>query len=139
MGMLESIEKILHDVANLFSANTEAWHNVVYVILIVLIAILCDALCKLLINRLLLPIIRRTKFEWDDHLYDKKVVSRLAALAPAFILYAFLPSAFDIESSWYILTDRICKVYIIALILRFLNGVLNAFLDIFNEPQIRNL
>lgn len=103
MGMLESIEKILHDVADLFSANTEAGHNVVYVILIVLIAILCDALCKLLINRLLLPIIRRTKFEWDDHLYDKKVVSRLAALAPAFILYAFLPSAFDIESSWYIL------------------------------------
>ena len=87
MGMLESIEKILHDVADLFSANTEAWHNVVYVILIVLIAILCDVLCKLLINRLLLPIIRRTKFEWDDHLYDKKVVSRLAALAPAFILY----------------------------------------------------
>ena len=74
MGMLESIEKILHDVADLFSANTEAWHNVVYVILIVLIAILCDVLCKLLINRLLLPIIRRTKFEWDDHLYDKKVV-----------------------------------------------------------------
>ena len=135
MGMLESIEKILHDVADLFSANTEAGHNVVYVILIVLIAILCDALCKLLINRLLLPIIRRTKFEWDDHLYDKKVVSRLAALAPAFILYAFLPSAFDIESSWYILTDRICKVYIIALILRFLNGVLNAFLDIFNEKE----
>ena len=135
MGMLESIEKILHDVADLFSANTEAGHNVVYVILIVLIAILCDALCKLLINRLLLPIIRRTKFECDDHLYDKKVVSRLAALAPAFILYAFLPSAFDIESSWYILTDRICKVYIIALILRFLNGVLNAFLDIFNEKE----
>ena len=135
MGMLESIEKILHDVADLFSANTEAGHNVVYVILIVLIAILCDVLCKLLINRLLLPIIRRTKFEWDDHLYDKKVVSRLAALAPAFILYAFLPSAFDIESSWYILTDRICKVYIIALILRFLNGVLNAFLDIFNEKE----
>ena len=135
MGMLESIEKILHDVADLFSANTEAWHNVVYVILIVLIAILCDVLCKLLINRLLLPIIRRTKFEWDDHLYDKKVVSRLAALAPAFILYAFLPSAFDIESSWYILIDRICKVYIIALILRFLNGVLNAFLDIFNGKE----
>ena len=45
MGMLESIEKILHDVADLFSANTEAWHNVVYVILIVFIAILCDVLC----------------------------------------------------------------------------------------------
>ena len=77
MGMLESIEKILHDVADLFSANTEAGHNVVYVILIVLIAILCDALCKLLINRLLLPIIRRTKFEWDDHLYHSSYSSIL--------------------------------------------------------------
>lgn len=87
MGMLESIEKILHDVADLFSANTEAGHNVVYVILIVLIAILCDVLCKLLINRLLLPIIRRTKFEWDDHLYDKKVVSRLRWLQLLFYMH----------------------------------------------------
>ena len=115
--------------------TTEIGYTLVYVILIVLIAVVCDVVCKLLINKLLLPVIRRTKFEWDDHLYDKKVVARLAALAPAFILYAFLPSAFEPEGSWYVLTERICKVYIIALILRFLNGMLNAFLDIFNEKE----
>lgn len=115
--------------------TTEVWYTLIYVILIVLIAVVCDVVCKLLINKLLLPVIRRTKYEWDDHLYDKKVVSRLAALAPAFILYAFLPSAFEPEGSWYILTERICKVYIIALILRFLNGMLNACLDIFNEKE----
>lgn len=114
---------------------TEIGYTLIYVILIVLIAVVCDVVCKLLINKLLLPVIRRTKFEWDDHLYDKKVVARLAALAPAFILYAFLPSAFEPEGSWYVLTERICKVYIIALILRFLNGMLNAFLDIFNEKE----
>lgn len=115
--------------------TTEIGYTLIYVILIVLIAVVCDVVCKLLINKLLLPVIRRTKFEWDDHLYDKKVVARLAALAPAFILYAFLPSAFEPEGSWYVLTERICKVYIIALILRFLNGMLNAFLDIFNEKE----
>lgn len=115
--------------------TTEIGYTLIYVILIVLIAMVCDVVCKLLINKLLLPVIRRTKFEWDDHLYDKKVVARLAALAPAFILYAFLPSAFEPEGSWYVLTERICKVYIIALILRFLNGMLNAFLDIFNEKE----
>lgn len=115
--------------------TTEIGYTLIYVILIVLIAVMCDVVCKLLINKLLLPVIRRTKFEWDDHLYDKKVVARLAALAPAFILYAFLPSAFEPEGSWYVLTERICKVYIIALILRFLNGMLNAFLDIFNEKE----
>ena len=115
--------------------TTEIGYTLIYVILIVLIAVVCDVVCKLLINKLLLPVIRRTKFEWDDHLYDKKVLARLAALAPAFILYAFLPSAFEPEGSWYVLTERICKVYIIALILRFLNGMLNAFLDIFNEKE----
>ena len=115
--------------------TTEIGYTLIYVILIALIAVVCDVVCKLLINKLLLPVIRRTKFEWDDHLYDKKVVARLAALAPAFILYAFLPSAFEPEGSWYVLTERICKVYIIALILRFLNGMLNAFLDIFNEKE----
>ena len=133
--MLESVENSLHAVAGLMFDTTEIGYTLIYVILIVLIAVVCDVVCKLLINKLLLPVIRRTKFEWDDHVYDKKVVARLAALAPAFILYAFLPSAFEPEGSWYVLTERICKVYIIALILRFLNGMLNAFLDIFNEKE----
>ena len=132
---MESVENSLHAVAGLMFDTTEVWHTLIYIILIVLIAVVCDVVCKLLINKLLLPVIRRTRFEWDDHLYDKKVVARLAALAPAFILYAFLPSAFEPEGSWYVLTERICKVYIIALILRFLNGMLNAFLDIFNEKE----
>ena len=132
---MESVENSLHAVAGLMFDTTEVWHTLIYIILIVLIAVVCDVVCKLLINKLLLPVIRRTRFEWDDHLYDKKVVSRLAALAPAFILYALLPSAFEPEGSWYVLTERICKVYIIALILRFLNGMLNAFLDIFNEKE----
>ena len=132
---MESVENSLHAVAGLMFDTTEVWHTLIYIILIVLIAVVCDVVCKLLINKLLLPVIRRTRFEWDDHLYDKKVVSRLAALAPAFILYAPLPSAFEPEGSWYVLTERICKVYIIALILRFLNGMLNAFLDIFNEKE----
>ena len=82
----------MHAVAGLMFDTTEIGYTLIYVILIVLIAVVCDVVCKLLINKLLLPVIRRTKFEWDDHLYDKKVVARLAALAPAFILYAFLPS-----------------------------------------------
>lgn len=125
----------MHAVAGLMFDTTEIGYTLIYVVLIILIAVVCDMVCKLLINKLLLPVVRRTKFEWDDHLYDKKVVARLAALAPAFILYAFLPSAFEPEGSWYVLTERICKVYIIALILRFLNGMLNAFLDIFNEKE----
>lgn len=133
--MLKSVENTLHAFAGLFFDKSEEWHTLIYLVLIVLIALVCDVICKLLINKLLLPVIRRTRFEWDDHLYDKKVVARLAALAPAFILYAFLPPAFEPDSSWYVLADRICKVYIIALVLRFLNGVLNAFLDIFNEKE----
>lgn len=133
--MLKSIENSFHQIAGLFFPGTEVWHTIVYVVLIILVAIVCDLVCKLLINKLLLPVIRRTRFEWDDHLYDKQVVARLAALAPAFILYAFLPSAFDVDNSWSVLIERICKVYIIALILRFLNGMLNAIHDILSEKE----
>lgn len=133
--MLKSIEDILHSVASMLSIGGDHWHKVVYISLVVVIAIICDVICKLLINKLLLPVIRRTKYDWDDHLYDKNVVSRLAALAPAFILYAFLPSAFELGSGWHILITRVCKVYIIALVLRFLNGVLNALLEIFSEKE----
>lgn len=132
--MLKSIENSFHQIAGLFFPGTEVWHTIVYVVLIILVAIVCDLVCKLLINKLLLPVIRRTRFEWDDHLYDKQVVARLAALAPAFILYAFLPSAF-VDNSWSVLIERICKVYIIALILRFLNGMLNAIHDILSEKE----
>ncbi len=135
MGIIESIEKALHNVVDILPVGTAFWQNVIYVILVVLIAIICDVFCKILITKLLLPIIRRTKFEWDDHFYDKKVVAKLAALAPAFVLYALLPSAFDVESGWYVFVERLCKVYIIALVLRFLNGVLNAFFDILNEKE----
>ncbi len=133
--MINALGELLRQVADWFAGGTGAWSTTIYVALAFVVAFLCDRICKFLIQRILLPIIRRTKFEWDDHLYDKNVISRLAALAPAIILYIFLPSAFEDGSGWQLLTDRICRVYIIALILRFINGILRAFNDILSERE----
>ncbi len=135
MGAATSFKTLLHQLSDFLSMGSELWSQVVYAGLVIFAAILLDSLCKLLIRRLLFPIVRRTKFDWDNYLYEKNVVSQLAALIPAFVLYTLLPSAFQENSGGYIMLDRICRVYIVALIIRLLNGLLKAIHDIANAKE----
>ncbi len=135
MEITNSIRGHLHQLSDLCSMGSENWSCALYIAFVVCVAILCDYFCKFLLSRILLPIVRRTKFDWDDHLYDKKVITRFAALAPAIVLYLLLPWAFKQGEYWYIIADRVCRVYIVALIIRFLNGFLRAVLDIANTKE----
>ncbi len=133
--MTDLFRELLHQFSDFCSMGSESWGQVIYIALVLCLAILCDYICKLLMRGLLLPIVRRTRFEWDDYFYEKKVITRLAALAPALFLYYFLPGAFVAGSGWFVIADRICRVYIVALIVRFVNGLLRAIFDMANSKE----
>ncbi len=135
MEMNGSLKSLLYDLSEYLSMGSESGCQFIYIGIVLFLAILSNGICNLLLRKILLPVVRRTKFDWDDYLYDKKVISRLAALVPAIVLYYLLPSAFPVGSEWAIMLNRICRVYIIALIIRFINGLLRALLDLASAKE----
>jgi len=54
--------------------------------IIFLISVIVYYIAKYIINRVLQRLIKRSVSQWDDHLYEQKVFTRLALLIPALLL-----------------------------------------------------
>ncbi|MEG1574149.1 MAG: mechanosensitive ion channel [Bacteroidales bacterium] len=102
---------------------------------ILFIAIISDYICKWIINNPLRKIAEKTKFTWDDLLFDRGLPSRVALIVPAFVVYFMLPLAFSEEMPAYHLLAKLSVVYIVAVIMRTLSGFLNALSDITKENE----
>lgn len=92
-----------------------------------------------LLVRYRLPVIKKTKVTWDDHLYDRKVLNKLVDIIPATLVYLMLPAVFP-ETSWtLIFLKRICLVYITACVINFFNSLFKVIADLGeNNENMRN-
>jgi len=68
-------------------------------VVLVLLALLANWIGRLIIRTFLQKVIRRSKFTWDDILYDRGVFRRLAGYLPAVALYLLIPVFFPEVSS----------------------------------------
>ena len=62
------------------------------VLLVLVIAWLTDFVVRKILERVIRPVIRRSQIRWDDAVINQGVLGKLAHLAPAWIIYAMLPS-----------------------------------------------
>lgn len=90
--------------------------RIVILVLIALVAILADVVCRFLLVGVIGHIVRRTENKWDDLLLDHKLLNRLALIVPAVIIYVLVPLAFTDETSWLVWTRRCCAVYIVGVV-----------------------
>ncbi|MCB9018220.1 MAG: mechanosensitive ion channel [Prevotellaceae bacterium] len=109
--------------------------RIVILVLIALVAILADVVCRFLLVGVIGHIVRRTENKWDDLLLDHKLLNRLALIVPAVIIYVLVPLAFTDETSWLVWTRRCCAVYIVGVVVRFLSGVIDLLSEISNMTQ----
>lgn len=104
-----------------------------YAAVILLVVVVVDRISKIILNNVLSKIVRASKAKWDDILLDQKVLNKLVAILPAILLVLFLPFVFVGNESLYILTQRLCWIYLVGVVLAFIVSALSALTHILED------
>ncbi|MFW6303549.1 MAG: mechanosensitive ion channel family protein [Candidatus Sumerlaeota bacterium] len=77
-------------------------------------------IAKIVMEKMVHRLIKKTKFEWDDVFIEKKVLSRLAQIVPALILYVVADYFVEHASVAFLPEERIGEVFpLSSIIMRF--------------------
>lgn len=108
----------------------------ILIVFILLMSLLANSLAKRFIQKGITAIIKRTATKWDDIILKRKVFSRLAHLAPAIIVYLFIPIPL-IGYEWAItIINGAVLIYMIVLGVLAFDSFLNAALDIYDTYEV---
>lgn len=121
---------LVHESANM-------WDNLIVLFLIIAITVGIDYTCRYIFLGLFKRFAKRTKNQWDDLIVDRKIINKLMHLIPAILVYVLLPLAIpkDELPSLLGILRMICSIYIVAVLLRFINASLNLLLEIYNRKE----
>jgi miniconductance mechanosensitive channel len=116
--------------ANLFG-------NIIILLIIIIAVYAADYFLRVIVLGIFKHVAARTKNEWDDLIVNKKIIHKLIHVAPAVLIYLLLPLAFPQsgQSQTLDFVRRLCLIYIIAIILRFVYAVLNLVHDFFSGKE----
>ena len=70
--------------------------------LVVVLAAIADAVAKRVVVRGLENLVGRTTAQWDDVIVRRRLLHRLAHLAPALVIYVFVPSVLEGYGAWIV-------------------------------------
>ncbi len=119
-----------------FSVETaDVWDRWVVLGFIVAIAFVSDFVCRQLLLRVVKRIVARTKATWDDILFEDRVLRRLCHIVPPVLIYFLLPLAFPPESGMVAFVLKLLLIYVIAVVLRFVNAFLKALHDVPDQKE----
>lgn len=121
---------LVHDSANM-------WDNLIVLAFIILITVGIDYVCRYIFLGLFKRFAKQTKNQWDDLIVERKIINKLMHLIPAILVYILLPLAIPEQELPNLLgiLRMICKIYIVAVTLRFINASLNLLLEIYNRKE----
>jgi miniconductance mechanosensitive channel len=106
------------------------------ILVILLAAWLLDLITRVVLRRIVIPVIQRTRARWDDALLDEGVFAKLAHLVPAWVLLNFLPPVLDRWEQAERVVHNVLEAYVILVILQVLSAVMGSFLTIWNRSSL---
>lgn len=110
----------------------DSFDEIIIAVLMVFVAMGLDYLCQFIFVGTIRNIAKHTHYTWDTLLIKRKVVHNLVHTLPAILVYALLPMAFIRGKEMLFISQKICLVYLISVLLLALNGLLLTLLDLFN-------
>ncbi len=103
---------------------------------IIIISFLANYITKRFILSTLRIIARKTKSDWDNILFERKVFNKLSHLVPAILIYVLIPIALDEYQGWIKIIRQATNLYMIIVVLMVLNSFINALHDIYSKYDI---
>lgn len=110
--------------------------NLIYLLIIAFIAWFSDFVGKRIIHIAIQKITSRTKTEWDDIMFRRKVFRRVSNLLPAFVIFALFPQLFADYPFWINLVITLTNIYVVIVIVLIVNSILNSVNDIYQAYDI---
>lgn len=99
---------------------------VILIIVILGLSILGNYLVKLIIHHVLKRIVKKTKSNWDDILFENRVFHRFSHIAPAIIIYYCSDAFLKHYKTWLNLTHSAVYIYVTIVFILAFSAFLNA-------------
>ncbi len=108
----------------------------IFILILISLALLANALAKTLISKVLLPLIKKTGNHWDDLLIDKGVIVRFSHIVPAIVVDLLAPQFFVGHTKLIGVFQTIINVYLIFIVLFIIDGILNLFRSVWENGKL---
>ena len=121
----------------IISSSANELDNAIVLLLIIVATVGIDYACRYIFLNMFKRLAKRTRNQWDDLIVERKIINKLMHMIPAILVYVLLPLAFPVDETPKILgiLQMICKIYIIAVSLRFISASLNVVHEIYNRKE----
>ncbi len=110
--------------------------NILAVTAILLLGWIADLTAKRLILKGVARLVRHSTNKWDDTFLERDVFTRLSHLAPAFVVYMFVPLAFPDAVRFTSLVERLAVCYMLIIGMLVVGNALDAVLDIYRRYDV---
>lgn len=108
----------------------DSFDETIIAILMVFVAVGLDYLCQFIFVGTIRRIAKHTHYTWDTALIQRKVVHNVVHMLPAILIYFMLPMAFIHGKEMLFISQKICLLHLICVLLLALNGLLLMSLDL---------
>ncbi len=110
----------------LSSAAENGWDLWVALLLVLLVGVLFDFVCRLTLARGLRRLVEHTRVKWDDDLFSMSVLNHSCHVLSAILLSVMLPVVFEEDSHVRTLLDRLMESYVVIAVCRLLCALIRA-------------
>ena len=114
----------------------DTFDEIIIAVLLIAVAVGVDYLCQYIFVGSVKKLSEKSRFFWDSLLIKRKVVHNLVHAIPGIIVYALLPMAFIRGKELLLISQKICAVYIVIVLLLAINGFILVIMDIYNHREV---
>lgn len=116
--------------------STLSWlYPLVGVCAICLLAYLCAAAFRYVVQPLVLKLVKKTASKWDDYLFNPRVLRAMRRLIPPLVCYSLFPLAFTRGSSLLDFLLKVSAVYLVIVSTLLVTTFVHSLYDISNEHR----
>ena len=104
-----------------------------------LFAYLCTAVFRFIVMPAVQKVTEKTKAQWDDYLFNRKVMKAFRRMIPPVIWCAALPSVLSSSPLLLSLLMKVCNIYLVVVVLLFVSEFLRSLYEISEgHTKLRN-
>jgi len=108
----------------------------VFGVVVIALSVIANYVAKRPMLAVLNKLISRSHTSWDDAVLERKVLDRLAHLAPAIVIYLLVPYALAGYDTWISIVERAVIVYLVLIGILVVDALLNSVVDIYRTFEI---
>ena len=115
-------------------ANT--FDEMIIAVLLITVAVGVDYLCQYIFVGSVRKLSEKSHYFWDTLLIKRRVIHNLVHAIPGILVYALLPMAFIRGKELLLISQKVCAVYIVFVLLLAINGFILVAMDIYNHRKV---